>query len=739
MRFAFAHKFSTYLMVACSFFALVFGGEVSAITSFILLIGIIASWYWEPPRVNLERWTTAWNIFLGVMFTYSVFMVLIGNDVLIIGAELLMVLLVVKLYNRNANKDYLHVYILSFLQLVAGTVLNTEFTYGVFFLGYVIAATWALILFHLRREMEDNFLLKHSSHQASERVAVKRILNSRRIVGRKFFVGTSMVSITIFVVSVMLFLMVPRIGFGLFFNKKRSGVNMTGFSDGVKLGGHGLLKTDRTVVMRVKVPPRYQGKDAPYVHWRGVAFNQYRDGQWTRTRNAPKTRSVTTWRGKFAQKHLTYARYRMSGEERRHRMRNAMKQEIYLEPLGYDVLFGASMPLMFEVETNWRTRRRRKRTTRNDEVRHPHTAGLHYTVFSQTRKPATAQLRAARARVPRGYSTYTKWQWSRSKQITKRTIDLARRLTKGLKNNYDKALAVETWLRTKLGYTLNMKSPGEREPLDFFLFERKKGHCEYFSSAMAILLRIVGIPTRNVNGFLGGEWNEYDDYIAVRAGDAHSWVEVYFHGHGWVTFDPTPPGQRDQLGRGGGGWTDKIRRWFDTLRFKWFKWVIEYDLYRQLQIFKKLSKSFKRGTSSLKMSFGSTRGWAKRNKFILFGIMSSIFGLIVFLWWRRRKRQLGSGTSSDGRKRGPRNPIAQLYNSLVRKLGKYGIRRAVSLTPREHAAALHKAGAPGATQFRELTELYYDAEYGEQYDRKRVERAESLQGQILQLVRAAKR
>ena len=57
---------------------------------------------------------------------------------------------------------------------------------------------------------------------------------------------------------------------------------------------------------------------------------------------------------------------------------------------------------------------------------------------------------------------------------------------------------------------------------------------------MAILLRAAGVPTRNVNGFLGGEWNEYGGYIAVRGGDAHSWVEVWFEGVGWVTFDPTP-------------------------------------------------------------------------------------------------------------------------------------------------------------------------------------------------------
>jgi len=115
-----------------------------------------------------------------------------------------------------------------------------------------------------------------------------------------------------------------------------------------------------------------------------------------------------------------------------------------------------------------------------------------------------------------------------------------------------------------------MESPGDVEPIHFFLFSRKRGHCEYFSSAMAIMLREVGVPTRNVNGFLGGEWNEYNDYIAVRAGDAHSWVEVYVRGVGWVTFDPTPSASIDRLGRGGSGVSDRRRRQMDSLRFQWF-------------------------------------------------------------------------------------------------------------------------------------------------------------------------
>ena len=162
--------------------------------------------------------------------------------------------------------------------------------------------------------------------------------------------------------------------------------------------------------------------------------------------------------------------------------------------------------------------------------------------------PDPARLRAAPEGLPAGYRQYLQVPG----EITEEVRQLAQDITRGATTRYDKAVAVTRWLRSNLGYTLKMESPGGTEPIHHFLLERRRGHCEYFSSAMAILLRTVDVPTRNVNGFLGGEWNEYNDYIAVRAGDAHSWVEVYFQGVGWVTFDPTPSSDIDQLGRGGG-------------------------------------------------------------------------------------------------------------------------------------------------------------------------------------------
>ena len=102
--------------------------------------------------------------------------------------------------------------------------------------------------------------------------------------------------------------------------------------------------------------------------------------------------------------------------------------------------------------------------------------------------------------------------------------------------------ASRTICRTRFGYTLQLPRTPPKDPIANFLFERKQGHCEYFASSMAVMLRTLGIPSRVVNGFRSDEFNDLTGNYVVRAKDAHAWVEAYFPGYGWQTFDPTPAG-----------------------------------------------------------------------------------------------------------------------------------------------------------------------------------------------------
>jgi hypothetical protein len=726
MRFAIAHKVATYLMVGCAYLALVAGGGVSPLIAAGGAVGLIASWWWEPPLIRLERWSLLWTIGSIVALVYSALTAVASADFLGVGAEFLIWLIVAKAFNRRAARDWQQMYLLAFLMLVAGSVLNPDLTYGACFLGFVIASTWALTLFHLRREMEDNLLVKHAADRASERVEVRRILDSRRIVNARFFAGTGALSFGVFIGAAVVFLALPRIGVG-FFLKGRSGLTLTGFSDGVKLGGHGVIKNDATVVMRVEIGSSFGGRDAPEIHWRGVAFDHYDHGQWSRIKNSPITRQTLEESTTRDRRFLQWDGPALPSVDIDQLSTQLVKQEIWLDPLDSDVLFGASKPRIIQYAHTLRPRK--ALSERNDEVRLDHGNTIHYTVWSQLMPPPLETLRGTGA-IPANYEVYLQLPL----EITRRTRDLARQITQGSTNNYDKAIAIKRWLVNNLGYTLVLADPGEQEPVDFFLFDRKQGHCEYFASAFAVLARAVAIPTRQVNGFLGGEWNEYQGYVAVRAGDAHSWDEIYVPGAGWVTIDPTPPGDIDALGRGGTGWTARASRLLDTLRFQWNKWVIEYDLASQLSLFKQVGGAFQGAASAIKRGFVALKDAAVRHWHASLAIAA-----LLALWLGARRRKLLAALG-PARRAPPRHrsPIAAIYDDVTRALARSGTPREAAVTPRELAAQLADRGDGTARDLGELTELYYAAEWGHRADPTAEQRATALAHAIRATLDAAR-
>ena len=135
--------------------------------------------------------------------------------------------------------------------------------------------------------------------------------------------------------------------------------------------------------------------------------------------------------------------------------------------------------------------------------------------------------------------------------IDLRISRLAEQITASAPSNYEKALAIEQYLRAHFGYTLDLGRVRPQDPLAYFLFERKEGHCEYFASSMAVMLRTLGIPSRIVNGFRGGEFNDLTGQYVVRASNAHSWVEAYFPAPGGSVLTRLRPGAfpREPAGR----------------------------------------------------------------------------------------------------------------------------------------------------------------------------------------------
>jgi protein-glutamine gamma-glutamyltransferase len=720
MKFITAHKASSYGMVAFALLALVAGGGLSPLVAIIGIAGLASSWFFEPHTVP-SKWNWLWSAASVLVLAYALITAVSTGDFIGVGAEFLVWLSITKLFNRRTHADWQQLYLLAFLMLVAGSVVNTDITYGICFLGFVIFATWTFALFHLRREIETNvghlsrsieILNPESRNGGSAAVGspANRALQSPRIVEARFFIGTAVVSLVVFLGSVIAFLALPRVGVG-FLGRGRASMSMAGFSDGVKLGGHGVIKDDSTVIMRVEIAPTYGSLSAPAIHWRGVAFDTYQNGEWMRTNRGPLTNSSVDNVGDKVRRVLLYDQASLNDRQEQELQRLGVQQNIYLEPMETNVLFGASMPQIVEWKDS-KGKVERRASERNDEIRLARSGTILYSVWSNPTAPEASTLQNA----PNAYKDDIRKAYLQlPSEITDDTKRLATSIAAPFDNQYDKATAIRDWLVTNLSYTRVQQEPGDREPIDFFLFERKQGHCEYFASAFTVMARAAGIAARNVNGFLGGEWNPAENYIAVRAGDAHSWSEVYFPGHGWVTFDATPGGQSDELGRGDdNGIRSKMRRFFDALKFQWTKWVIDYDLGSQIALLRGIGGSIKSVSSALTSGLKRAGMWFIRHAVLLLSLLT---GAVIAggVWLQRRKRSTMAGSSSkkasaDNRRA---HAVSALYLDITKLLARHGIARAAAQTPREFAFALRQGSSPLghhiADNMCEFTEQYSSA------------------------------
>ncbi|MFQ5827509.1 MAG: transglutaminase-like domain-containing protein, partial [Dehalococcoidia bacterium] len=160
-----------------------------------------------------------------------------------------------------------------------------------------------------------------------------------------------------------------------------------------------------------------------------------------------------------------------------------------------------------------------------------------YSVISLVSAATSSQLREAGSRYPEAVSDrYLQLPPDLSRRIRR----LSRTITQGISTPFDKAIAIQQYLRA-IPYDTNIAAPPPgADGVDYFLFSMKAGYCDYYASAMAVMLRSVGVPSRFVLGYQPGDWDGRAGVYAVREFHYHSWPEVYFPGYGWVEFEPTP-------------------------------------------------------------------------------------------------------------------------------------------------------------------------------------------------------
>lgn len=164
----------------------------------------------------------------------------------------------------------------------------------------------------------------------------------------------------------------------------------------------------------------------------------------------------------------------------------------------------------------------------------PAIPALKYSVEALVSIASAEELRAASADVPDTVKRYTQLP-----DVPQRVRDMSNTLTRSRRNNYDKAVAVEQFLR-RYPYTLDVKAaPPDKDAVEYFLFDLKQGYCDYFASAMVVLLRAQGIPARLATGYVAGKFDNATQKFVVTEEEAHSWPEVYFPNYGWMAFEPS--------------------------------------------------------------------------------------------------------------------------------------------------------------------------------------------------------
>jgi len=341
-------------------------------------------------------------------------------------------------------------------------------------------------------------------------------------------------------------------------------------------------------------------------------------------------------------------------------------------------------------------------------------SAVRYAGISSLPPLNAAKLRATST----DYSPYITATYLQLPLLDPRIPELAKQITRNVRTPFDKAVAIESYLHNRFTYTLDLIGKPGDDPLAHFLFETHAGHCEYFASAMAIMLRTLGIPSREVNGFLPGEYNDLGGDYIVRASDAHSWVEVYFPGMDWQTFDPTPAGPENEA-----GFLTRLGQYADWMEITWSEWVIGYDFAHQLA----LAQNLQRGSRNWS---DSARGWFERKqregkKWIKsWQLQRGVLGyllpiaLVLFLVALRfnllaeLSRRVGLFFQLRRSKTVRTDPqlASRLYAELLRILARRGLMRDVSQTPFEFAAAVDSPSLAPVVQ--EFTQLYAHARFG---------------------------
>ena len=313
----------------------------------------------------------------------------------------------------------------------------------------------------------------------------------------------------------------------LFASLESEGLTTADYYGGDSLQLSGAIQLGDQPVMLIEAPPLFDRGTRYY--WRSRTFSHYEGGRWTPSATVRLT--------------VPEAGFTIQGVPALPDARETVRQNVTMVLSASRLIYAAAQPIALglpaTIDLSYVDEAQRQMDISVIRPRQVLHTGDEYSVTSSVITADAPSLRRAGQDYPQWVlATYLQVGSS----ITQRTRDLALQIISeaGASTPYDQAKAIERWLRTNIAYdeTIPGAPPGI-DPVDWVLFEDRRGYCNYYASAMIVMLRSIGIPARMAAGFSQGEWDASTGSFLIRERNAHTWVEVYFPGYGWVEFEPT--------------------------------------------------------------------------------------------------------------------------------------------------------------------------------------------------------
>ena len=729
---------SLYLLVSTGILAIVITGRLDLMTTLAAPLALaykgVRVWRGRGPELSARTATwlvLAYFLFFPIdMWGVSRSMSQSAPNPLLYAAllatiHLLIFAVIIRMLSARTNRDHGFLAVLAFTCMLASAILTVEVSFFVILAIFLVLAVSTFVALEIRRSAAGAVSppIETGSPLAQQ---LERALGA----------VSGFVAVGTLVFGTLLFFLIPRFTAGYMSAVNLQSSLATGFTDDVTLGQIGKIQQNKAVVMRIRVdgdPLRAQN-----IHWRGIVLTNFDGKRWfTPRQNLFVVSPGADGSYNFLPPLLAPGEY------------YRLHYTALVEPMGNNAIFVAPRPERIVGRFSNSQSRLVPGGRPSSYLLIDKTGSLFnpYQNEIKTRYEGVSSVpeippgdlrRASSVYPPEIESAYLQLP-----ALDPRVRKLADEMTAGSKNAYDKAANIERILKTRYTYTLDLSGPPTPDPMANFLFKSKAGNCEYFASAMTVLLRAEGVPARYATGFLPGEYNDVGGDYIVRASDAHAWVEVYFPGYGWITFDPTPAGDEAQTGLFG-----RLSLYWDWFQFTWSEWVINYDFGHQISLAQDLQKGSRDWRAKTERRYGAARDHLlafmlamdarlESSRLFLPSILAFLVLLLVYLRGREMLSHLVLRWGLMAHRRGAVDAsLAALeYKEMLRLLEKGGWKKQPSQTAQEFAAAIPAAEFSAPVTL--LTELYQSTRFGDHP--ARADQMSSLLSSIRDLVRARRR